>query len=97
MPEHAKGKPLEVWFQDEACVVRQRSRTNNFNHQKRLDKGRLLGRLVLKPFLLALMPFAKVAFVGPTKTVLVAHIFVRGFNLPAQQAVDAVRIADLGS
>ncbi len=28
-------------------LLRQRSRTNNFNHQKRLDKGQLLGRLVL--------------------------------------------------
>jgi hypothetical protein len=27
-------------------LLRQRSRTNNFNHQKRLDKGQLLGRLV---------------------------------------------------
>jgi integrase len=29
-----------------AKLLRQRSRTNNFNHQKRLDKGQLLGRLV---------------------------------------------------
>jgi hypothetical protein len=28
-------------------LLRQQSRTNNFNHQKRLDKGQLLGRLVL--------------------------------------------------
>jgi hypothetical protein len=28
-------------------LLRQRSRTNKFNHQKRLDKGQLLGRLVL--------------------------------------------------
>jgi hypothetical protein len=28
-------------------LLRQRSTTNNFNHQKRLDKGPLLGRLVL--------------------------------------------------
>jgi hypothetical protein len=28
-------------------LLRQRSRTNNFNHQKRLDQGQLLGRLVL--------------------------------------------------
>jgi hypothetical protein len=27
-------------------LLRQRSTTNNFNHQKRLDKGPLLGRLV---------------------------------------------------
>ena len=27
-------------------LLRQRSTTNNFNHQKRLDKGQLLGRLV---------------------------------------------------
>ena len=30
-------------------LLRQRSTTNNFNHQKRLDKGQLLGRLVLYP------------------------------------------------
>ena len=28
-------------------LLRQRSRANNFNHQKRLGKGQLLGRLVL--------------------------------------------------
>jgi hypothetical protein len=27
-------------------LLRHRSTTNNFNHQKRLDKGPLLGRLV---------------------------------------------------
>jgi hypothetical protein len=27
-------------------LLRQRSTTNNFNHQKRLDKGPLLARLV---------------------------------------------------
>ena len=27
-------------------LLRQRSRTNNFDHQKRLDQGQLLGRLV---------------------------------------------------
>jgi hypothetical protein len=30
-------------------------------------------------------------------TFLFNFILMRGFNLPAQQAVDAVRIADLGS
>jgi hypothetical protein len=29
--------------------------------------------------------------------ITVSNELVRGFNLPAQQAVDAVRIADLGS
>ena len=30
MPEHAKGKPLEVWFQDEARVGQQRTLTRKW-------------------------------------------------------------------
>ncbi|MDG2404571.1 MAG: hypothetical protein P8M25_06340, partial [Paracoccaceae bacterium] len=31
-------------------LLRQRPATNNFNYQKRLDKGQLLGQLLLIPY-----------------------------------------------
>ena len=42
---HLRGNPRKMCPSVE--LLRQRSRTNNFNHQKRLDKSQLLGRLVL--------------------------------------------------
>ena len=42
---HLQGNPQKMCPSVE--LLRQRSRTNNFNHQKRVDKGQLLGRLVL--------------------------------------------------
>jgi hypothetical protein len=47
---HLRGNPRKMCPSVE--LIRQRSRMNNFNHQKRLSKGQLLRRLVqlrLKP------------------------------------------------
>ena len=41
---YLRGNPRKMCPSVE--LLRQRSRTNNFNHQKRLGKGQLLGRLV---------------------------------------------------
>ena len=42
---HLRGNPRKMCPSVE--LLRQRSRTNNFNHQKKVDKGQLLGRSVL--------------------------------------------------